>query len=51
MESNVDKSKIMTNNPGGEIISIKVNNQDIKEVQNFKYVYLGSTINEEGSRP
>ena len=39
----------MTNNPVRVITSIKVNNQAIKEVNNF--IYLGATICEGGSMP
>ena len=49
MEINVDKTKIMINNPVGVITSIKVNNQAIEEVQNF--IYIGATLSKEGSRP
>ena len=41
-----DKTKVMTNNPNGFKIEIKIKCQRLEEVENFKY--LGAIISNEG---
>ena len=49
MEINVGKTKTMTNHPEGIINPIQVKNEELEEVQ--KFIYLGATISEDGSKP
>ena len=49
MEINAEKTKPMTNNTSGINTKMKVNGQKLETVTNFKY--LGSVINDEGSKP
>ena len=49
MEISAEKSKLMTNNTSGINTEIKVNGQKLETVASFKY--LGSSINDEGSKP
>ena len=49
MEINVGKTKTMTNHPEGIINPIQVKNEKVEEVQ--KFIYLGATISEDGSKP
>ena len=49
MEIDPDKTKVMTNNPNGFQREIKIKDQRLKEVENFKY--LGAIISNEGSKP
>ena len=49
MEINVGKTKTMTNHPEGIINPIQVKNEEVEEVQ--KFIYLGATISEDGSKP
>ena len=49
MEIGPDKTKVMTNNPNGFQGEIKIKDQRLEEVENFKY--LGATISDEGSKP
>ena len=49
MEISAKKSKLMTNNTNGINTEIKVNGQRLETVTSFKY--LGSVINDEGSKP
>ena len=49
MEIGPDKTKVMTNNPNGNLREIKIKGQRLEEVENFKY--LGAIISNEGSKP
>ena len=49
MEISAEKTKLMTSNTSGVNTEIKVNGQKIETVTSFKY--LGSVINDEGSKP
>ena len=49
MKINAEKTKLMTNNASGINTKIKVNRQKLETVTSFKY--LGSVINDEGSKP
>ena len=49
VEISAEKSKLMTNNTSGINPEIKVNGQKLETVTSFKY--LGSIINDEGSKP
>ena len=49
MEISAEKTKLMTNNTSGINTEIKLNRQKLETVTSFKY--LGSAINEEGSKP
>ena len=49
MEISPDKTKVMTNNPNGFQREIKIKDQRLEEVKNFKY--LGAIISNEGSKP
>ena len=49
MEINVGKTKTMTNHPEGIINPIQVKNEKVEVVQ--KFIYLGATISEDGSKP
>ena len=49
MAIRAEKTKQMTNNANGINTDIKVNGQKFETVTNFKY--LGSVINDEGSKP
>ena len=49
MEISAEKIKLMTNNTTGINTEIKVNGQKLETVTIFKY--LGSIINDEGSKP
>ena len=49
MEISAKKTKRMTNNTSGINTEIKVNGQKLETVTSFKY--LGSVINDEGSKP
>ena len=49
MEISARKTKVMTNNTSGTNKEIKINGQKLETVTNFKY--LGSFINDEGSKP
>ena len=49
MEIGPDKKKLMTNNPNGFQRVIKIKDQRLEEVENFKY--LGAIISNEGSKP
>ena len=49
MEVSAEKTKLMTNNTSGINTEIKVNGKKLETVPNFKY--LGSLINDEGSKP
>ena len=49
MEIGPDKTKVMTNNPNGFQREIKIKDQRLEEVKNFKY--LGAIISNEGSKP
>ena len=49
MEIGPDKTKLMTNHPSGFQIEIKIKDQRLEEVENFKY--LGAIISNEGSKP
>ena len=50
MEIGPDKTKVMTNNPNGFQREIKIKGQRLEEVENFKYMYLGAIISNEGSK-
>ena len=49
MEISAEKTKLMTDNTSGINTEIKVNGQKLESVASFKY--LGSVINDEGSKP
>ena len=49
MEIGPDKTKVMTNNPNGFQREIKIKDQRLEEVENFKY--LGEILSNEGSKP
>ena len=49
MEISAEKTKMMTNNTSGNNTEIKVNGQKLETVTSLKY--LGSVINDEGSKP
>ena len=49
MEIGPDKTKVMTNNANGFQREIKIKDQRLEEVENFKY--LGAIISNEGSKP
>ena len=49
MEIGPDKTKVMTNNPNGFQREIKIKDQRLEDVDNFKY--LGAIISNEGSKP
>ena len=49
MEISAEKTKLMTNDTSGIKTEIKVNGQKLETVTSFKY--LGSVINDEGSKP
>ena len=49
MEINVGKTKTMTNHPEVIINPIQVKNENVEEVQ--KFIYIGATISEDGSKP
>ena len=49
MEISAEKTKLMTNNTSGINTEIKVNEQKLETVTSFKY--LGSVINDKGSKP
>ena len=49
MEINAEKTKLTTNNTSGINTEIKVNGQKLETVTSF--MYLGSVITDEGSKP
>ena len=49
MEINAEKTKLTTNNTSGINTEIKVNGQKLETVKSF--MYLGSVITDEGSKP
>ena len=49
MEIGPDKTNVMTNNPNGFQREIKIKDQRLEEVENFKY--LEAIISNEGSKP
>ena len=49
MEISAEKTKLMTNNTSVINTEIKINGQKLETVTSFKY--LGSVINDEGSKP
>ena len=49
MEISAEKTKLMTNNTSGINTEIKVNGQKLETVTSF--IYLGSVITDEGSKP
>ena len=49
MDISAEKTKLRTNNTSGIITGITVNGQKLERVTSFKY--LGSVINDEGSKP
>ena len=49
MEIGPDKTQVMTNNPNSFQRLIKIKDQRLEEVENFKY--LGAVISNEGSKP
>ena len=49
MEIGAEKTKLMTNNTTGINTEIKVNGQKLETVTSF--IYLGSVITDEGSKP
>ena len=49
IEIRQDKTKVMTNNPNGFQREIKIIDQRLEEVENFRY--LGAIISNEGSKP
>ena len=49
IEISAEKTKLITNNTSGINTEIKVNEQKLETVTSFKY--LGSVINDEGSKP
>ena len=49
MQIGAEKTKLMTNNTSGINTEMKVNGQKLEAVTSFKY--LGSAINDEGSKP
>ena len=49
IEIGPDKTKVKTNNPNGFQREIKIKDQRLEEVENFKY--LGAIISDEGSKP
>ena len=49
MEIGPDKTKVMTNNANGFQREIKIKDQRLEEVENFKY--LGAIISNKGSKP
>ena len=49
MEISAEKTKLTTNNTSDTITEIKINEQKLVTVTSFKYV--GSVINDEGSKP
>ena len=49
MEIGPEKTKVMTNNPNGFQIEIKIKGQRLEEVENFKY--LGAIISNRRSKP
>ena len=48
IEIGPDKTKVMTNNPNGFQREIKIKDQRLEEVENFKY--LGAIISNDGSQ-
>jgi hypothetical protein len=46
MKINIDKSQVMSVSSSNESLQIKVNNRELKEVDNFKY--LGSVLTSDG---
>ena len=46
METGHDKTKIVTNNPGGLQRKMKIKSKNLEEVKRFKY--LGAIISSEG---
>ena len=48
MEISAEKTKLMTNNNTEERMDIKINNQSLQYVSNFKY--LGAIVSDEGSK-
>ena len=49
MEISAEKTKLITNNTSGINTEIKVNGQKLETITSFKY--LGSVLNDEGSKP
>ena len=49
MEISAENTKLMTNNTSGINTEIKVNGQKFEKITSFKY--LGSVMNDEGSKP
>ena len=49
MEIGPDKTKVMPNNANGFQREIKIKDQRLEEMENFKY--LGTIISKEGSKP
>ena len=49
MEISAEKTKLMTNNTSGINTEVKVNGQRLETVTSF--IYLGSVITDEGSKP
>ena len=49
MEISTKETKLMTNNTSGINTEIKVNGQKLETITSFKY--LGSVLNDEGSKP
>ena len=44
MEINIDKSQVMRVSRSNESLQIKVNNRELKEVDDFKYVVLTDSL-------
>ena len=51
MEIGPVKTKVMTNNPNAFQREIKIKGQRLEEMENFRYMYLGAIISNEGSKP
>ena len=49
MEISVEKTKLITNNTSGINTNVEVNGQKLETVTSF--LYLGSSMTEEGSKP
>ena len=49
MQISAEKTKVMTNNPNGITMDIKVADEKLETVKNFKY--LGAIVSDEGSKP
>ena len=51
MEIGAEKTKLMTNSTNGIRREIKVKGQKLGTVTSFKYMYLGTIVTNEGSKP